>query len=188
MERTYLHVPPEDSDEARTLGAHWDAQAGSWYIDADQVAGPFARWRSDDEEDRQGYAIRSDDACVAAATVPCPRCRRSFEVICIHCRTGSVLGEPLEDFTVSDISEVDAALADQLKMWPTFRPMEEPAGERGDFANHCPHCGATYPDQQLHEEPDDPFFDVTRATQDRIRFTRLVGAIALSGDEHYRID
>ncbi|MGH8143893.1 MAG: hypothetical protein ACREU2_15410 [Steroidobacteraceae bacterium] len=142
----------------------------------------------DEDYDDAEFTIRSDAACVAEVTITCSRCQRPFEAICIHCRSGTVFDEPLREFTVSNIHRLDPAMAEQLRAWPNFRPLEFPQGERGDFANHCPSCGSPCEDTSLHDEPGDPFFDIPHAPPGTIRFTALADTVQLSGDEHYDID
>ena len=43
--REYIVVPYEQKDDARRLGARWDAAARSWYIPEGVASEPFARWR-----------------------------------------------------------------------------------------------------------------------------------------------
>ena len=45
--RTYLNCPFAEKDEAKSLGARWDAQKKRWYVQDVQDLGPFARWISD---------------------------------------------------------------------------------------------------------------------------------------------
>jgi hypothetical protein len=105
------------------------------------------------------------------------------EVICIHCESGIVSDEPLEQFTVSDIWAMDSALARQLEPWGFFKGIEGGSG----FANHCAHCGALQDDTYLHSEPDQPFFNIPRAAPGRIVLTALVGRVQLSGNESFEV-
>jgi hypothetical protein len=41
---TWLHVPYAEKDQAKALGARWDARARSWYVPAGRDLPPFARW------------------------------------------------------------------------------------------------------------------------------------------------
>jgi hypothetical protein len=41
----WLHVPYEEKDQAKALGARWDAAARSWYVPAGRDLAPFAPWR-----------------------------------------------------------------------------------------------------------------------------------------------
>lgn len=188
MRRTYLFVPPEEQDQVRALGAQWDGTSKCWYVDADDALPEFSRWLPSAEHDAEGFAITSDTAYVATATVPCRQCQADIDVICIHCATGVVCDEPLTQFTISDIWEMDEALARQLRPWPTFRRSHDTDAEPGNFANHCPHCGEPQEDMQLHTEPDSPFFDIPRATAGLVKLTPLTGTIQLSGNEHFAVD
>lgn len=93
-------------------------------------------------EEADGFSIRSDAAFVAATTITCSECEQAFEAICVHCRRGSVLGEPLRDFTLCHIQAMEFALVGQLARWPNFSPEGSDPADPGDFVNHCPGCGA----------------------------------------------
>jgi hypothetical protein len=41
---TLLNVPFAEKDEAKQLGARWDAKRRKWYVPAGVDAAPFARW------------------------------------------------------------------------------------------------------------------------------------------------
>jgi hypothetical protein len=143
----------------------------------------FSQWLGDEEGEAE-FGIISDDAYVAAAQTVCSRCHEQIEVICIYCESGtdSEVGEPMTQFTLSNIWAMDTALAMQLKGWPCFRKGIGSGSEDGYFANHCPHCGALQEDYLLHAEPGDVFFGLSRAESGSIEFTPLVGRIQLSGD------
>ena len=44
-EREYIVVPYEEKNDAKRLGARWDADAESWLVPAGEHPEPFARWR-----------------------------------------------------------------------------------------------------------------------------------------------
>jgi hypothetical protein len=188
--RTYLFVPPDEKAEVAALGASWDAAAKCWYIAGSEAPGKFSRWlyegAESDEADAEGYAIVSHEACVVAATVCCQHCSADTEVICIHCFGGTVMEEPLEQFTVSDIRDMDEALTRQLALWPTFR---KPTEADEVFANYCTRCGEPQDDMLLHSEPEQPFFDVPAAiAAGQVTCTPLLGTIHLNGDEHFLVE
>ncbi|HTV95961.1 MAG TPA: DUF5710 domain-containing protein [Steroidobacteraceae bacterium] len=194
MERTYLFVPPEEKSEVQTLGARWDADSKRWYIDASDESARFSRWlcAAPQDDESAGHdaelIIASTQGHVAAAVTSCQRCHAGIEVICIHCDSGIVSGEPLTRFTVSDIWAMDEALARQLRPWPHYRRVDGTDGAAGYFANHCPRCGSPQDDMYLHSEPDEPFFNIPRAAPGTIKLTALAGTIRLSGDEHFEVD
>ena len=41
---TLLSCPYCEKDEAKTLGARWNASLKKWYVPAGQDLGPFAKW------------------------------------------------------------------------------------------------------------------------------------------------
>jgi hypothetical protein len=187
-DRIFLSVPPEEAAHARSLGAQWDGLAKRWYVSSDESVKMLSRWISSSEDPgEQRFTISSDEAFVAKTTCACQGCEATIEVICVHCKSGTVLDDPLPRFTVSDISEVDESLARQLKRWPHFREGRPQSGEPPGFGNHCPHCGVRQDDMLLHSEPGHPFFDIPHA-DGSIELTPLAGAIRLTGDEHFSLD
>lgn len=42
--RMRLDVPFSEKDQAKALGAKWDAKARTWFIAADMAMGKFSRW------------------------------------------------------------------------------------------------------------------------------------------------
>lgn len=186
MDRTYLFVPPEEKAEVQSLGARWDDHIKCWYIGSEDPPAKFSRWLlpSEDEEE---FTVSSSHAYVAVAIAPCQRCRSTIEVICIHCESGTVSGEPLSRFTLTEVWAIDEHLAGQLGQWPAYHRVITPDGELGEFANHCFHCGAPQEDADLHSEPDSPFFDPARAKPGSLSLTPLNGTIRLSGNEHFTV-
>jgi hypothetical protein len=139
------------------------------------------------DEAEQEFTITSDQAFVASATVSCWNCHSTIEVICIFCESGIASGEPLTQFSISNVWAMDSALAQQLVAWRNFREVYTADGQEGYFANHCPHCGSLQEDLYLHSEPDEPFFDIPHAAPGAVKLTPLVGRVQLSGDESFEI-
>lgn len=187
MVRTYLYVPPEENAAVRSAGGHWDERLKCWYLEPDDDPAAFARWLGADPQPAE-FSIISDEACVAATTLPCSQCHQPIEAICIYCENGTACGEPLTQFTVTDVLAMSDALARQLAPWPGFRPIAAPDRDGPRYANHCLHCGAEQDDRDLHTEPDAPFFDIPRAAPGSIRLIPLVGEVRLTGDEHFTVE
>ena len=188
-DRLYLEVPDADEAEAQALGARREEKSGRWYIGLGRSEEDFSRWLPEEsrtQEDEE-FTITSEQAYVAAATAPCQNCRAPIEVICIYCAGGTVMSEPLTEFTVSSIRAIDGALAAQLAAWPAFREVSDHIDDESYFANHCPRCGALQEDLYLHSEPDQPFFCVPRAEPGAVRLTPLEGRVKLSGDESFEV-
>jgi hypothetical protein len=180
MSRTYLYVSYEEREEARALGASWDAAAKCWYIEAAQEWASFRRWLGDVRSEE--FSIRSGEAYVVSARAVCCRCAASIEVVCIYCAKGEVNGESQRAFTVSNITGVDAVLQGQLGRWPSFCFDTTAAAS---LLNHCPHCGAIQPEELLHDEPGGPFFELRGPADRALRYEPLSGCICLTGDEGF---
>lgn len=132
-----------------------------------------------------GFSITSNEAYVACARARCWRCRAVIEVVCLFCETGEIQGDRYEDFAVSNITAVDAALWRQLERWPYFRFGYSHIARSRYLANHCPRCGALQGDYFLHCEPSGAFFTLKRAPAGAIEFTPLRGPVRLTGDEGF---
>lgn len=44
--KTYLNVPYAEKDEAKALGARWDAAHKKWYVPANKDVALFVRWQT----------------------------------------------------------------------------------------------------------------------------------------------
>jgi len=144
-----------------------------------------AAWLGDGDDAE--FGIESEEAFIAATQTSCTNCREQIEVVCIHCLSGRDLetGEALEQFTLSNISSMDSALAATLERWRFFWTTTEL--EDGYFANHCPHCGAVQEDYLPHSEPGDVFFGITEAEPGSIEFTAAEGRIRVSGNFEFAV-
>ncbi len=131
------------------------------------------------------YRIISDEAAVVSGDVHCWNCQARLEVICIYCQTGFVDGEPMLDFSVSNITNIDESLRLQLARWPKFHPPRRQEGAAGAFANHCASCGKLQDDFYLHCQPGGIFFSFQDPRAENLQIHALHGRVRLSGDEGF---
>lgn len=47
--KTYLSVPYSQKDEAKALGARWDAHNKKWYVPANKDLALFAKWHTESD-------------------------------------------------------------------------------------------------------------------------------------------
>lgn len=182
MHRIDLFVTPEEYGEVRALGACWDQHRKCWYINAAASDRRFVRWLPEaapgDESDSD-FLIESSEAFVACGRSVCRRCHHGIDVVCLYCGCGTVDGELLETFRVQGVWAVDEELQRQLlQRWPGYRM----AASEGIYLNHCPHCGGSQDEADLHEEPGQPFHDLCREVPKGIELEALHGRVRLSGD------
>lgn len=185
MSRTYLHVPFEERDQVRLLGAQWDADGKCWFIDSALDPAPFHRWLEDSQSADDPYSIVSDQAYLLSALIRCWKCHASARVVCVYCETGWIDGEPYEQFTVSNITAVDTSLRRQLEQLPEFRFGQARVAGGRYLVNHCRRCGTQQADYYLHCDPSGVFFSLKDAARGALEITPLVGRVRLTGDEGF---
>ncbi|WP_020405856.1 zincin-like metallopeptidase domain-containing protein [Hahella ganghwensis] len=57
-ERTYINVPFNEKDEAKSLGARWDRQERSWYVPPTADSSAFSKWTSNQvKKDQQSVTL-----------------------------------------------------------------------------------------------------------------------------------
>jgi Domain of unknown function (DUF5710) len=130
LDHLYLRVPPGDRKEVETLRARWDPDHLCWYLEPGDDRTRFSKWlpREYSREDEE-FSITSEQAFVASTTIPCQKCASAIEVVCVFCESGTVDDKPLAQFTVSNMSAVDAALAAKLAA-SEFPRERQRAGQR----------------------------------------------------------
>ena len=186
MGRTYLYVPFEERDDVRKLGAQWDSDGKSWFIDSALDAGPFRRWLDEvTEPTNRPYHIESDHAYLLSARIRCWKCHAGIRVFCIYCESGWIDGDLYEQFTVSNITDVDQSLRIQLEGTPEFRFGQARVAGGRYLTNHCERCGTQQADYYLHCESRGVFFRLKNAASTALQSRPLAGRVRLSGDEGF---
>jgi Domain of unknown function (DUF5710) len=186
MSRTYLYVPHEERIAVQELGAQWDVDGKCWYIDSALDPTPFGRWLESSPPLVDGtYSIVSDQAYLLTAKSRCWRCHADIKVVCVYCASGRIDGEPYEQFSVSNITAIDASLARQLEGLRDFRFGQARVAGGRYLTNHCRRCGTQQADYHLHCEPSGVFFSLNDAAVGALEITPLVGRVRLCGDEGF---
>lgn len=186
MSRIYLHVPFEERDHVRQLGAQWDADGKCWFIDPALDPAPFNRWlEAGTQPTDRPYSIVSDSAYLVSARVRCWKCHAGARVFCIYCESGHIDGEPYEQFTVSNIVAVDENLNRQLEGLSDFRFGQARVAGGRYLLNHCQRCGTQQADYYLHCDPGGVFFSLKDAADGALEVAPLAGRVRLTGDEGF---
>lgn len=182
MARRELHVPFEEKDEAKLLGARWDPQARRWYVPAGVSDEPFARWFEPGEErapvapDYSNHPLNLaiERPSIAEAAVQCWSCHQDTPVLTVAGREedGALV-------SVTGIQAFDSTLRRALSAYPFYRLAYSRTTSAWAFANVCTLCGALQGDFFLHSEPDGPFFALHNA-ETHVKVTELVGPIRVA--------
>lgn len=168
----FLNVPYAEKDEAKALGARWNAKAKKWYTDVPREEYiKFAKWILRDTDD---VIIATEYIFIVEGQQPCWKCGKSTRVIglgiseAVHifdCGEGPEF-ELLENY-VDPGEELHLAWTDYEENIPpklrkylmktySVRTGYSNTLKQKCFANHCDHCGALQGNWFLFDEPDSP--------------------------------
>jgi hypothetical protein len=166
MPRTDLAVPFDEKDEAKRLGARWDAVKKVWYVPDGIDPAPFEQWvpeplkangQADDEP-----TIRCNRYYIAEASRACWKCSKPTMVFAFFMPRGHE--QPTEDPDApagswdryeeeSSLSLVtyicEGAVAAIRELTTRYRVTQHHGAY---WLNHCEHCDALLADWYDHDE------------------------------------
>jgi len=168
----YLNVPFSEKDEAKSLGARWDAQAKKWFVPDEVKSSPFAKWLPQEAVQQVMVA----PVYLRTSVERCWKCGVNSYVYCLGASSINDVEYDDEDdepyiFSVDndkslvdlcDLDEVDHRLFIVLKdLAPKYRPDYSSTKKSRCWMNHCEHCDAKLGDFYLHGEPGGAFFPLS---------------------------
>lgn len=68
-EKTFIHVPFKEKNEAKELGARWDSAAASWFVPAGVDLQPFEKWREAPQPDKGSKLEAGQEAAPTSEAV-----------------------------------------------------------------------------------------------------------------------
>lgn len=169
MPRIDLRVPFAQKDEARSLGARWDAQRKLWYVPDGVAAAPLARWLPV----RPAPNVRADRYLLLVTTRDCWRCQATTRVFGLALAAGyqalhfyenddddddtAVPGEywrPGRTLAIlSYVKDVPDTVARRLEgLAPRYRLDFSQTIQSFYWMNHCEHCDAKLGDNETFHE------------------------------------
>lgn len=168
----YLNVPYEEKDEAKSLGAKWNAKVKKWYIDtAREKYIKFSKWILQDTGDA---TIATEYIHIIEGEQKCWKCGQLTKVV------GLGIGEYVRIYGEADAPEYEFAedymdQGEELHLaWvekeddippKLLKYLKENYSVKTGysktiggkcFANHCDCCGALQGNWFLFNEPDSP--------------------------------
>lgn len=102
MPRIDLTVPFAEKNEAKRLGARWDAERKLWYVPDGLDAGVFKRWLPSEPD----ISVRSSSYFIAQTTKPCWKCNEHTSVFGFILPVGHETLEPDEEDDERDVVSV----------------------------------------------------------------------------------
>ncbi|MCC8381427.1 DUF5710 domain-containing protein [Xenorhabdus sp. PB30.3] len=201
MLRIDLHVPDDEYETVKKLGAHWDAAAQIWYIDGSFDPAPFMQWLP-------FYNVHAEYWYLAQTRIPCPHCHEPTTVTAFMLPAGHQLLEAEKDEepdTEVDYTEQDRpAFVFYLVDIPsivrnvlpgfhhTLRKAISEQLHRQHWINHCEHCDAQQDDTELFADIGGAFFPASKEQAATIQLHRIDQPFVVycedTSHEHYCFD
>jgi hypothetical protein len=198
--RIDLCVPFEQKDEAKRLGARWDASAKVWYVPDGKDAAPFERWLPR-EIDPNDIGVRAEYYYIVESSCACWKCGQSTRVYCFLLpvdhetlpEEGEFDDEELYTWRRNDaptmLSYVTNLIPEVVEKLRTFgdvyRVNLSEMTESQYWMNHCENCGAKQGDFHLHSEPGGAFFPMDEEAASQITLHRVAQPFGCQGDLGY---
>ena len=187
MGRIYLNVPFDEKDDAKRLGARWDAQRKSWYVleNHDHDLSQFVRWGSP----RPDFLLRAAQYYLAETTVQCfmKNCQSSTRVYSVLLPKSFETWEPEQHGSdvgwwlswdnpsfVSYAMELSESVRnDVMQLTKNYYPDFSKTMNSIYWMNHCDSCGIKQGDWPLHDEPGGGFFPTDTVEARRITLRHI---------------
>jgi len=203
MSRTDLLVPFEQKDEAKRLGARWDATRKVWYVPAGKDVSPFRRWLPR-EYDPDDITVRSDWYFIVRSTRDCWKCGARTAVYGFLLPAGhetmmptgydeetdeeqyEMVGQDAPSL-VSNVTVLLPSVADRMKSLTatSYRPDCSQMAQSHYWMNHCEQCDAKQGDFELFDEPGGAFFPVVEQDALHIDLLKISERFECEGSTGY---
>ena len=169
MSRTDLQVPFSEKDEAKSLGARWDASNKTWYVPENIDLSKFQKWMPPAFEPN----IVASSYFIAQNTKSCWKCNQSTRIYGFLLPSGHRTKDYIEhddgtDEEVWSVSseqtilsyittlprEVESRVA---KISRHYKPDFSKTTQSAYWMNHCEKCGMKQGDFNIFDEPQGGF-------------------------------
>ena len=175
MPPTDLNVPFHEKDDAKRLGARWDAARKTWFLPDCTETAPFANWLPK----RSDFNLRCTSYFIAQSMRTCWHCARDTRVFSFLLPRGHRARQDSHESADWELQESEAIIYYITQIPASVQAqMQSVTGYyRNDFSkttqsfywmNHCDHCGMKQGDFELFEEFDTPFCPINPQDASRI--------------------
>lgn len=165
----YLEVPFPEKDEAKSLGAWWDAEKKKWFVKNKSDYPKFQKWILSHDEEQ--CIVLCDYFYIVEGVHTCFKCKKATRVIGFGIENfytfyqkGVYEDDPKPEyangtiFISSNIEPLPLKLLDYLKNIYNYYYGYSKFTNSNCYGNHCNHCGVLQGNFYLFEEVDSPFF------------------------------
>jgi hypothetical protein len=189
MPPTDLNVPFHEKDEAKRLGARWDAGRKTWFLSDGTDTAAFSKWLPQASD----FNIQASAYFIAQSMRSCWRCALDTRVFSFLLPPGHLVRQDHDESTDWEVLECEC-----IPYYITWIPASVQARMqaltrhyRSDFSkttqsfywmNHCEHCGMKQGDFELFEEIDTPFCPLAPQDAARILLRRVSESFEASAE------
>lgn len=184
--RIDLNVPFAQKDEARQLGAKWDAGGKTWYVPEGILPHPFTRWIPRPHV----VNLRADYFFLARTGDYCWKCGKATWVYAVYFDQQPTIieGREMVDGELQEIYSHpfygpgfasgltwvnEAAVAAIQELAPLWRLDHSEKALAKYFMNHCMMCQAKHGDFAMFVEPQSPFHPIDDAHRESIKLRSI---------------
>jgi len=191
----YLYVPYKEKDEAKALGAKWDANKKRWFVANRNDYPLFAKWFFENNEICETQIIM-DNFYIVVGKGECWKCHNTTNIIGLGIAHYFTIDFDDDNEAYSNISEgIDNTIhispiaqgfskkfMDKLSERFNFKKGYSKTIGNSYFANHCQHCNSLQGNFFIFDEVDSPFFIDTKEAAEQLLLyeVKLKYDIALS--------
>jgi len=192
MPRIDLNVPFSEKEEAKKLGAKWDADKKVWYIPDGIPSSALSRWMTEEDDKECLTSVTSNGINVAVAKQECWQCKIQSEVFGIVLIHPNYVLTCESEFDNEDVASLVASgephimcytqfLSDNVvqlmrQIAPKFFLDNSKMAETQYWMNHCQHCGAKFGDFFLIED-DGPLATISEEESKMIVIRQFDGEL-----------
>lgn len=183
-----------EKDNAKSLGARWDANAKTWYIPKGSNIEPFLRWYPYGHN----LPVSSKDFYLLFSLNLCWKCGELSEVYAFVLNE-TTIQENIEGQQMSNVidfqpicsfvNHLSQQVFDAIKPYAPFYKFDYTKKTDSYYwVNHCEHCNAALGDFYMHNEPEGAFFPEDNAPYEymkRIYFDTPFAADCTYGSIEY---
>lgn len=173
MQRVELKVPYAEKDEAKRLGARWDAGRKVWYVPTDVDAALFKKWFPELPD----FNVRAHTFSIIRSRTTCWKCGDGSFVFTFLLPPGHEFHETYQDddstvigawvqmdepCVLHYVEYVPVAVADRMRALTRNYFVDFSKTTNSSYwMNHCEQCRVKQGDFMMHCEPGGAFFPMT---------------------------
>lgn len=170
-----LKVPYSEKNEAKSMGAKWDAFEKTWFVPDEIDYNKFSKWFGNKEID----ILLKPPFYLAKNNCECWRCEKEISVVSLCSGSFKIVENMnMEDYDgfafFSNVTYLPEEIIKILKThFPAYYYDYSKTINQKYWANHCPYCRALQGDFFLYSEPGGAFCPIDEDSMKNLLLIKL---------------